>query len=126
MLYTDRRPIPISPICKDPDFKFPSAAEMRLKTESREQKFFHKYRKIIYDRIIIAASKGNFNTEIEIEENEEDLNVLYDALTKLSKGLRQLGYIVNIGIYYTQDLSEITKIEDIYSITISWEGANGS
>lgn len=118
-------PIPISPLCKDPDFKFPSAAEMRTKTEPREQKFFRKYRKIIYDKIIIAASKGNFKTEIKIEENEEDLNVLYDALTKLSKGLRQLGYLVNIGIHYTQDPFEITKIEDIYSITISWEDGNG-
>lgn len=122
---TDRPPIPISPICKDPDFKFPSAADMRARTESREQKFFRKYRKIIYDEIQHAASQGYFKVKINIEEDEKDLNILHDALTILSKGLKQLGYTVDINIHYAQYPSE-TKIIDIYGMTVSWEGANGS
>lgn len=124
---TNKPPIPISPICKNSDFKFPSAAEMRLRTESREQKFFRKYRKIIYDEIQCAASQGYFKVKINIEEDAKDLDILHNALTTLSKGLRKLGYAIDINAHYSQEPLEhwASKIIDIYAITVSWEGVNG-
>lgn len=110
------------------NFQFPSAAEMRKRTESREQKIFRKYRKIIYDEIQHAASQGYFKVKISIEEDAKDLDILYDALATLSKGLRKLGYAVDINAHYSQEPLDhwASKIIDIYAITVSWEGVNGS
>ena len=105
------------------NFNFPSAAEMRARTDTKENQFFRKYKKIIYDEIQIAASKGHFNLRININESKQVLNELNTALSTLAKGLRQLGYAVDINVHYSQDPLEhwASKIIDIYAITISWE-----
>lgn len=105
------------------NFNFPSAAEMRAKTETKENQFFHKYEKIIYDEIQIAASKGHFNLRINIDEDKQALSQLHAALSTLAQKLRQLGYVVDINAHYSQEPLEhwASKIIDIYAITISWE-----
>lgn len=120
---------PDAPSCKPTNkpspfnFNFPSAAEMRAKTDTKENQFFRKYEKIIYDEIHIAASKGHFNLRININESKEVLNELNTALSTLAKKLRQLGYAVDINAHYSQEPLEhwASKIIDIYAITISWE-----